>query len=410
MMHGGHRNQSPAEIIQGCEECCVFRRMPPRRRRCMVVGVIILMQTPILFFPWPFIRRDPATCMRFSEVLKQGQAEVQTLSCDADTGTADGDLVLLSCPVDKKGLQPLKGWNAFQGHEHVGVGLRVRSEMLQCVWNSTLAAFSTAWLDHTEVLEAVPPHSGESKQRELVCGTLSNPAWPADVPKSQEEYIDVMHVGGFSWREVGAIRLDTPVPDWEPPQGWSADGTAFYSSQWEIGQNGIGRVRVSFYSNDWSRRIVTVLGENNGGIIDDWVADDSREMCNDEPDALYGIWEGALQKEEAFTELRREMPPARPAPQPDPKGIRSMTPTLVDITRVSFFVIAVCVFCHQAYRLPDHIPAEEDELRQQFRAEPDPREAVVFGEVLSVGPPEGSGSQNAAFSCYERPVVMAQPV
>eukprot|EP00971_Amphidinium_carterae_P191618 3802387-Amphidinium_carterae.1 len=111
------------------------------------------------------------------------------------------------------------------------------------------------------------------------------------------------------------------------------EGTAFYSSRWEANKNGLGRARVAFYSNDRSQNVLTLLGENNDGIVDDWVADDSREVCNDAPGGIYALWLGKVRREEAFEALRNQS--SQPTAGEGPRRMLSSNMLL----RLGFFAL-----------------------------------------------------------------------
>merc|ERR1719277_2947300 len=99
------------------------------------------------------------------------------------------------------------------------------------------------------------------------------------------------------------VPLDTPITDWKAPSGWSTSGSLYASSQWEVASNGIGSVRVGFYTTDWSSPTATFLGENLDGSIVGWKAPGSWLCVGG---FLHDLRMGTYSKDQLFATLHAE--------------------------------------------------------------------------------------------------------
>mmetsp|Transcript_70596 Transcript_70596/g.169143 ORF Transcript_70596/g.169143 Transcript_70596/m.169143 type:complete len:482 (+) Transcript_70596:106-1551(+) len=220
------------------------------------------------------------------KVIIEGSKKVNVIGCE-DIHDGAGELVLLNCDIQKT-MPPLSGSGAFNGMQHVGTGLRYESEMFQCVEHEhsetrrtsaggketiTTYSYSTEWVKRPVNSNAF--HKRGSSNWQQNCG-VDNPSWPSDVPQTGERYVSSINVGAFKTRLVTSVPLDTGVPEWPAPAGWSSSGAgAFSTDRFLTGTRGIGQVRVRVFSNDWSRPQVTVLGQNNNGLIEEWMGSSS---------------------------------------------------------------------------------------------------------------------------------------
>lgn len=229
------------------------------------------------------------------------EAKDTYITAGCTTLAADGDLVLIQgCEIGRNGLADLSPAGAFQSKIRVqGTGLRVVSEMYQCVENVAESTtkdsvgggtttvktytYSKAWRE--VAIDSSAFHRNPSTSN---CD-VGNPSWPTSaVPLSSLVYAPTVEVGAYDigpgpGSYVESIPLSQPQSVTSSvPSGWSQTsvngGVAYRSSQWStssLSGDKIGDVRMQFFSNDWNNDEVTVLGKNSGGKIGEWQASKS---------------------------------------------------------------------------------------------------------------------------------------
>lgn len=255
--------------------------------------------------------------------ISAGENTVTEIGC-TNVNEATGSLVMLACDIQKAGLPSFSPGGDFGGSfQFTGVGLRSDAEMLQCVetehdethkdkggggGTTTIKTYtySTEWKS-----EYVNSRNFNSKGRSSSnfarnCGH-DNPNWPGGLPRSGPQYAKSMKLGdgGFTTSLTSSVPLDTPLfGDKTPPHGWQLAGSQFESITWETDRNtGIGRVRASFYGNDWTHPEATLLGQNNNGNVVPWTAPDSWLCSGFE---LNKLKMGSLTRAQLFQSLRDE--------------------------------------------------------------------------------------------------------
>lgn len=253
-----------------------------------------------------------------SRAITQGEASTRQVGC-ASASENDGELVLFACPLDRATLPPLTlPGTDFDGvMSYKGTGLRVNAEMLQCVEHSesktekdtsggggttttTTYTYSKEW--RSSHVDSTTFHKKESQNFKENCNG-ENPVWPAGVPASTTHYASSVGVGNFTVGKefVEQVPLDTPVTALTPPTGW-VFADAYYTTQiYSVPGSKIGTVRVSFQGTNWSSPMVTVLGENQGGMVSSWTAPDSW-LCSGF--GLGPLLPGTWSKEELFDHLQ----------------------------------------------------------------------------------------------------------
>merc|ERR1712046_63400 len=86
--------------------------------------------------------------------------------------------------------------------------------------------------------------------------------------------------------------------------GWQqASAYQFASSTWKRGYKGIGKVRVQFYTNDWSNPNGTLMGKNSNGAITPWKAPSSW-LCSGSSVSDFRM--GTYGKDDLFSALQSE--------------------------------------------------------------------------------------------------------
>jgi hypothetical protein len=254
-----------------------------------------------------------------SKAITQGLDEVLEIGCDSSTA-GDDSLVLFSCPLSQNGLTPFTAPNSDFSSvlSYTGTGLSTTVEMYQCVEHKssttkkdsvgggtttvTTYTYSTEWRsDRVDSSSFAKKGSASYIDN---CG-VDNPIWPAALPSSGNQYAPSVEVGAFTIGSsyVSMVPLNTPVMASGTPavNGWYTNGNTYMSDTWEVGSRSIGQVRVSFKGTDWSNPMVSVLGENNGGVVSKWTASDSW-LCSGF--SLASLRSGTVDKDAFFEDLQ----------------------------------------------------------------------------------------------------------
>jgi len=234
------------------------------------------------------------TVLGFSELFSVCESRARKAGLDAvvpigcgDAAAGDGELVMFSCDMTQEGLvagELSKGQGEFESmlSSYIGTGVKVVAEMYQCVETKhssrrrggTYYTYSKDWKSTPMDFENSFALSDNDFRSNC---NASNPAWPEQVPRSGNSYVQKVKTGAFTLLEPypSMIPLDTPISG-HPPSDWEMDtGDQFTTSQYAASKNGIGKMRVNFYGTDWSNPMITVLGENNRSHLQPWVAPSS---------------------------------------------------------------------------------------------------------------------------------------
>eukprot|EP00913_Durusdinium_trenchii_P023057 g21649.t1 len=102
-----------------------------------------------------------------------------------------------------------------------------------------------------------------------------HPAWPTAVPPTGTYYSPTVYAEAWTLNAalIRKIPLDTRISG-NAPSGWTTtEGSTYETNQYGL-VGGLGNMKVKFYGTDWSNPAVTVIGENSGGTIQNWVAPD----------------------------------------------------------------------------------------------------------------------------------------
>lgn len=303
---------------------------------CMAVCVApLLLLGMILMIGW---NEQRAVCDQ--RAISSGLDVVVQVHCQDPPSTGMGELVMFSCDIDTNSLKsmPLSGY--FAGSFHTGVGIKVDSEMYQCVETDNSRTektqgggtrtihtytYSKEW--KSDEVDSSLFHAIGSENWRRNCGS-SNPHWDTQVPRSGSDFVSSMKVGPFTTTMTDRVPLTSPITDISRPAGWSSRGPgSFYrSSGGSESFATIGDYRVTFYSNDPRQLQTTVLGQNmdSQGNIGKWVAPSSW-LCSGF--SLADLRMGTWGKDALFQELAAE------------------ANTLTWILRVVGFVVMWWAFC-----------------------------------------------------------------
>jgi len=138
------------------------------------------------------------------------------------------------------------------------------------------------------------------------------------LPQNEVKHVASAAVGSFIVPWEGYLEeIDcnvAPVSPTKTPEDFHAisSGSPIYSDSKDPpdsnekrtrGSNGDKRVR--FQGNDMTETTVTVLGKNNGGIIEPWESPPSK-FCSSPDSTLFGLKTGNADKEQFFTSLAEE--------------------------------------------------------------------------------------------------------
>jgi len=245
-----------------------------------------------------------------------GQGDKIAVDVGCNKTESDGELVFFGCDIVTDKLDEMSFANSdFRDFKVKTTGLSIKSEMLQCVeqrstsknsvggGTTTTKTYSTEWRGS----RVDDQNFDKGSNWQTNCG-YNNPHWDSGVPKSGAIYAETAFVGAYTLTKsfVEQIELSfSPVPENIP--GWSVSGSQLIKASNAhnfFGSNPgekIGAYRVSFKSLDLSKPMVTVLGENDGGAVVNWVSKDSF-MCSGY--TLGNVMMGNLDKDTFFERLR----------------------------------------------------------------------------------------------------------
>jgi len=283
--------------------------------------VFVFVAVPIILVGSTFLlgwNETRAVCE--AKAIKEGAGKTTEVGCN-DSGVHDGELIMFQCDIQKEGLAPL-GFpgTALQNLNVRGTGVAVKVEMLQCIetyhknkTKDTLGGGTktdTVAMYHAEWKSGPAPRfnyrASDSPSWIQNCGA-DNPPWPEELPANRAVYQPEVKVGGFvlSGDWVKKIPLHTRVEGLSLPSYFTPgpEGT-YQANAWaQYGSEGIGAVRMTVTTNDWHDPTVTVLGQNEGGHIEDWTASSSW-MCAGY--TLGHLRPGEIHKDELFAAVVSE--------------------------------------------------------------------------------------------------------
>jgi hypothetical protein len=232
-----------------------------------------------------------------------------------------GDLVIFNCDVRRDGLPnfTLPGTD-FEGYlSYQSTGLRVSAEMYQCqehehsrTEKDSIGGGETTiyWYTYSRTWSSSRIRSESFEERGSrdflqTCGS-DNPPWPESAPRSGTQFASSAKAGDFTLNAeyVSWVPLGATLSANQTPPGWRKNSDGQYETdKWEVNEKGIGQLRFSVQGTDWSRPMVTVLGENRRGTPTRWTASDSW-LCSGS--TLADLRGGKLSKEALFQQIKAE--------------------------------------------------------------------------------------------------------
>mmetsp|Transcript_25963 Transcript_25963/g.47455 ORF Transcript_25963/g.47455 Transcript_25963/m.47455 type:complete len:488 (+) Transcript_25963:97-1560(+) len=258
------------------------------KRRSLVVIVLCFILGVFTVYEYAQFQLV-ATCLdTVKEAANLPEGAIEREGCN-DVTQRDGQLVLLSCTVNKNSLEPLHAWGPFANSSVHGVGLRARVEMMQCVEKGrgrTSRVHVIDWADHPVDMNTFK----FKKEAVEACGIEKNPPWPDEVPTAPERRESKnFSVGGFTSQLPLSIKLNSHVTWQPPPEGWMLAedtsvsvqedaGKAYLYTKAEVLEHSVGQIRMTWYANQRGEErqpattSVFLVGMNNGGTIERWQA------------------------------------------------------------------------------------------------------------------------------------------
>eukprot|EP00927_Polykrikos_kofoidii_P062090 TRINITY_DN56913_c0_g1_i1.p1 TRINITY_DN56913_c0_g1~~TRINITY_DN56913_c0_g1_i1.p1 ORF type:complete len:457 (+),score=32.22 TRINITY_DN56913_c0_g1_i1:47-1372(+) len=231
-----------------------------------------------------------------SSAIGQAERSYVEVGCTPESSVGDGQLVYFSCDFTKDGLQELSPPGSFSNSlKFQGVGMRWTSQMWQCIESEsskteknsagggtrtvTTYSYSLDWA--SKPIDSYSFHNQPGltiNGQPHPCGDSHNPPWPSDVPLEDSVLAEEARAGSHVIPStfLRSVPLDAPLDAASPPSGWQYSGSGSYQSDlYSQGSKDVGRIRMSFFGNDWVHPTVSVLGEESGGVISTWSADGS---------------------------------------------------------------------------------------------------------------------------------------
>jgi len=250
--------------------------------------------------------------------ISEGKDVVQSSGC-GQAADSSGQFIMFSCDLERASLPVIRPNGDFFSYlSFRGTGMRTDAEMFQCVEKSrsetrkdrvgggettiTTYYYTREW--SASVIDSSNFRAKGSNSWQQECN-VENPSWPAGVPSAGTQWASDGVVGGYTVPRSGfldRVPLSTPLSSSGVPSGdWVADG--FVYTRAAMRANNIGDVRVSFYGNDWSQTMMTVIGQNNNGLMGLWTASDSW-LCHGFQ--LGELYVGSFSRDELFARLQAE--------------------------------------------------------------------------------------------------------
>jgi len=248
--------------------------------------------------------------------IAEGLETVVETGCSSNSD-GSGELVLFTCDLQTAGLPTFYGGGDFSlDLEFQGVGLKTESQILQCVENEhrhtrkdAVGGGSTTYITYTYEKQWVNNHidSGAFAEKwsnnwERNCGA-ENPPWPFGAPRSGTQWASEADIGPYTVPQsfLERMPLNRAVMASSTPTDWRASGTEYMLEPNPF--ENLGNVRVSFYGNDMSNTLTTVLGLNNNGRLSGWTASDSW-LCSGFQLAQLRL--GRLSREDLFKAMQQD--------------------------------------------------------------------------------------------------------
>ncbi|CAK9113283.1 Uncharacterized protein SCF082_LOCUS52500 [Durusdinium trenchii] len=187
------------------------------------------------------------------------------------------------------GWKPLSEWYTLKCSGSKTVEVSTNSLLQRHRREVRLRPLGTSQASSAEGLERCRDLRGRKKEQRMKTPEL----WPVRAGKARIEssvvdsirHIRVPPTGTYysptvyaeAWTLNAAlirkIPLDTRISG-NAPSGWTTtEGSTYETNQYGL-VGGLGNMKVKFYGTDWSNPAVTVIGENSGGTIQNWVAPD----------------------------------------------------------------------------------------------------------------------------------------
>mmetsp|Transcript_152204 Transcript_152204/g.283591 ORF Transcript_152204/g.283591 Transcript_152204/m.283591 type:complete len:458 (+) Transcript_152204:73-1446(+) len=256
----------------------------------------------------------------------------------------EGSLVFFQGKLDKKSISPLKvqlGTYFKLPADFVSPGLKVTSAMMQCIEKQHSQTFNDTYDDPRGVQRTITWYTyqvtwsgtyhddsafiGRNKpalsptERRFVSETANSEAyrqtcqvhnapWDNGLPKSGTVWTDSAKVESFKIDNfIYLLNLTSEVESAVLTK--SGQKKKFTQSSSSFGYKGassissIGDARVSFESFDWSKDTFTLLGKNEKGEIEDWIAPDTW-LCTEIK--VPSEFEGGKVSSDAILKGRRE--------------------------------------------------------------------------------------------------------
>mmetsp|Transcript_20723 Transcript_20723/g.39458 ORF Transcript_20723/g.39458 Transcript_20723/m.39458 type:complete len:487 (+) Transcript_20723:72-1532(+) len=249
--------------------------------------------------------------------ISAGSDAVQSVGCK-DPLIGSGSLVMFSCDIVPASLPRLSLPGAdFSSVQHRGTGVKADSQMYQCIEHDNSRTEKTQGggtrtihtYTYSREWKSTYVNSGSfsavgSQNWRVNCGR-DNPPWDSTVPQGVSFAPD-MKVGNFTTTMTSHVPLDTPITNIPRPSGaWQryGEGSFYRSYGGSPSSPRIGDLRVTFMSNNPNQLGVTVLGNNNAGSIENWVAPSSW-LCSGF--SLADLRMGSWSKDQLFSQLASE--------------------------------------------------------------------------------------------------------
>jgi len=288
--HDSQENEEEQPPPHGKPSCCCKMLTP----LALVLGIVLL--------GW---NEKRAICE--ANALYSGMDVTQEVGCDQSE--AEGDLVLFTCDVSKDGLPDWVSTGDFASANFgKGACFNTASEMYQCKDleqhdDKGRPVYDLQWSGQEEDLNLA--QSGSSRGIYKGCGKdATNPPWSSRVARNGVQYADEVKVGAYRIKDtkiLSGISCNTSVSTEVTPSGWHFAGGMYKTST--SAEPTIGDLRVQFYTNNWDKPEVTVLGMNEGGTVSGWTAPDSW-LCSGYQ--LGSLKEGKYTKDEMYEALLAE--------------------------------------------------------------------------------------------------------
>mmetsp|Transcript_72524 Transcript_72524/g.172933 ORF Transcript_72524/g.172933 Transcript_72524/m.172933 type:complete len:515 (+) Transcript_72524:103-1647(+) len=227
----------------------------------------------------------------------QGESEIDKMGIAgcSDAHLHNGKLVMFTCDIDKESLPARSLPGDFSSAQHRGTGYSVDVRMYQCVekriephkdkhghkTGPVTYDYSMQWVSSDQGNNFHYSNSAADRQRWIYgCQGVLNPPWPtAYLPSAGTHYEQSIKVGDYTVPGLSSkIGLTYVDPEgFKLPSRWTKMSVGHYTAhtkdfgdKTDVKGTKIGQIKVSFKSNDWRHKTVTVIGQNDNGVVNDW--------------------------------------------------------------------------------------------------------------------------------------------